>query len=79
MHFIITILLITMLVVTIAVAQETSSVESTATRPEDDYSIAGANALLFRIYQKIGYRKASSMARNSYQTSNHGFYRLKRF
>ena len=35
-----------MLVVTIAVAQETSSLESTATRPEDDYSVASANALL---------------------------------
>jgi MscS family membrane protein len=45
-HFIITILLITMLVVTIAVAQETSLVESTATRPEDDHYIASANALL---------------------------------
>ena len=45
-HFVITILLTTMLVVTIAVAQETSSVKSTSTRPEDDYSLASANALL---------------------------------
>ena len=45
-NFIITILLNTMLVVTIAVAQETSSVESTSTRPENDYSVASANALL---------------------------------
>ena len=45
-HFVITILLTTVLVVTIAVAQETSSVKSTSTRPEDDYSLASANALL---------------------------------
>ena len=45
-HFVIAILLTTMLVVTNAVAQETSLVESTATRPEDDHYIASANALL---------------------------------
>jgi MscS family membrane protein len=45
-HFIITILLNTMLVVTIAVAQETPSVESTATRPKDDFSKGSATALL---------------------------------
>ncbi len=45
-HFIIAILVTTMLVVTIAVAQEASSVEATSTRSEDDFSLASANALL---------------------------------
>jgi small-conductance mechanosensitive channel len=45
-HFIITILLTTMLVMTNAGAQEASSVESTSTSQKDDYSLTSANALL---------------------------------
>ncbi len=44
--FFIAILVTTMLVVTNAGAQEASSVESTSTRPKDDYSLTSANALL---------------------------------
>jgi len=45
-NFVIAILLTAILVVTNAGAQETPSVESTSTRPKDDYSLGSANALL---------------------------------
>jgi small-conductance mechanosensitive channel len=45
-HFAIAILFNTMLVATIAVAQEASSAESTSTQPKGDFSLSSANALL---------------------------------
>ena len=45
-NFVIAILLTAILVVTNAGAQETPSVESTSTRPKDDYSLGSANDLL---------------------------------
>jgi len=45
-HFVIAILLNTMLVVTNAGAQEASAVDSISAPPKDDYSVASANALL---------------------------------